>query len=346
MRAGAIGALLSLISACAPSSDGRLDTYAGAFIIPDAETHHHVAKPWTSLDAQDSANRFHFLIVSDRTGGLRPGVFKDAAEKISLLQPAFVMSVGDLIEGYDYPNGYKEDRSALEAEWDAFDALLASVEAPFFHAPGDHDYSTRAMADVWRERHGRSYYHFLYKDTLFLVLNSELFDRTGTHWSWEGREDRFPDEQHAQLGYVARVLEDNEDVRWTFVFMHRPFWRSQWRKPAAGESAPSEGPWPKRTSVPADWPIVERLLAGRDHTVFAGDLHTYEFNGGAKQGRDRISLATTGGVSSLRGVAYGEFDHLVWVTMTEEGPVIANLLTEGVLPKNPPTPLKRPYWVD
>ena len=47
----------------------------------------------------------------------------------------------------------------------------------------------------------------------------------------------------------------------------------------------------------------------------------------------------------MRGVEYGEFDHFVWVTMTEDAPVIANVLLDGILPKDIPMPLKRPYWV-
>ena len=36
------------------------------------------------------------------------------------------------------------------------------------------------------------------------------------------------------------------------------------------------------------------------------------------------------GVSKLRGPEFGEFDHVVWVTMTVDGPLIANLLLEGI----------------
>ena len=47
------------------------------------------------------------------------------------------------------------------------------------------------------------------------------------------------------------------------------------------------------------------------------------------------SLATTGGVSSLAGPAEGEFDHLVWVTMMDEGPRVAILMQDGVWGDNP-----------
>src|SRR5688572_27601154 len=52
--------------------------------------------PFTHLEINRRPNSFQFAIVSDRTGGRRPGVFSRAVEKINLLQPEFVISVGDL----------------------------------------------------------------------------------------------------------------------------------------------------------------------------------------------------------------------------------------------------------
>src|SRR6476619_5408301 len=54
--------------------------------------------PWTSLTPNTTADQFQFAIVSDRTGGHRAGVFSKAVQQVNLLQPEFVMSVGDLIE--------------------------------------------------------------------------------------------------------------------------------------------------------------------------------------------------------------------------------------------------------
>ena len=54
--------------------------------------------PWIHLNLNNDPDHFQFAIVSDRTGGHRPGVFEDAVKKLNLLQPEFVMSVGDLIE--------------------------------------------------------------------------------------------------------------------------------------------------------------------------------------------------------------------------------------------------------
>ncbi len=51
--------------------------------------------PWTDLDLNNRPENFQFAIVTDRTGGHRPGVFPSACRKLNLLQPEFVMSVGD-----------------------------------------------------------------------------------------------------------------------------------------------------------------------------------------------------------------------------------------------------------
>ena len=48
--------------------------------------------------------------------------------------------------------------------------------------------------------------------------------------------------------------------------------------------------------------------------------------------RSYYSLATTGGGSQLRGVPYGEFDHVTWLTMEKDGRQVVNLKLDGILP--------------
>jgi hypothetical protein len=46
-------------------------------------------------------------------------------------------------------------------------------------------------------------------------------------------------------------------------------------------------------------------------------------------------LATTGGGSRLRGMRYGEFDHVAWVTVKKGAePTIANIMLDGIYPEN------------
>ena len=251
--------------------------------------------PWSNLDINDGANQFQFAIVTDRTGGLRPGIFLDGVKKLNLLQPEFVMSVGDLIEGYT------EDTVELNRQWKEFNGFINELQMPFFYIPGNHDITNAVMDKKWKSLFGPTYYHFVYKDVLFLCLNSE------DEYRGAGRGTI----NTPQYEYVKKVLADNPNVKWTLVFMHQPLWMQE---------------DPKR------WGDVEKLLTNRKHSVFVGHIHRYikfERNNGKY-----FTLATTGGGSSLRGPALGEFDHVVWVTMTEKGPVMANLMLDGIWDEN------------
>lgn len=251
--------------------------------------------PWNNLDVNNNPATFQFAIVTDRTGGHRPGVFLDGVQKLNLLQPEFVMSVGDLIEGYT------EDTARLNWEWNQFTGFIDSLHMPFFYLPGNHDMTNKVMKDKWEELFGKSYYHFQYKDILFLCLNSE----DNYRGAGKGTID---DEQYK---YIEKVLDENKDAKWTLVFMHQPLWNQSDTK---------------------RWKDVEKLLEPRKHTVFVGHNHRYR-----KYDRNNgkyFVLATTGGGSALRGPTFGEFDHVVWVTMTDDGPIIANLLLEGIWHEN------------
>lgn len=245
--------------------------------------------PWNHLGLRNDPQAFQFAIVTDRTGGHRPGVFEDAIQKLNLLQPEFVMSVGDLIEGYT------KDRQKIDREWDEFQGFIAKLQMPFFFVPGNHDYSNPEMAKVWKERFGRDYYSFVYRDVLFVCLNSQE-----------------PEMHHIgeeQAKWLERTLAEHPDVRWTLVFLHSPLWE---------ESYPTDRGWQR----------IEKALGDRKHTVFSGHFHSYMKR--FRNDHRYYTLATTGGGSGLRGMAHGEFDHLAWVTMTEAGPLVTNLLLQGI----------------
>ena len=115
-----------------------------------------VANPWTNLAVNNDPDNFQFAIVSDRTGGHREGVFEDAIDKLNLLQPEFVVSVGDQIEGYI------EDEEELHHQWEEFSGFVEKLDMPYFYVPGNHDMQNPVQAGVWAARFGRSYYHFVY----------------------------------------------------------------------------------------------------------------------------------------------------------------------------------------
>ena len=243
--------------------------------------------PWTKKKFYNNPDNFQFALISDRTGAHREGVFGKGISKLNLIMPEFVISVGDMIEGGT------TDQEHLDAEWSEFDSILNPLKMRYFFLPGNHDISNEFMAKDWKRRYGYDYYHFVYKNVLFLALNTN---------------DDFVNISEAQIDYFKKALKDNKDVRWTFVVMHHPLWH--YRELNGFDK-------------------IEQLLEGRDYSVFAGHRHRYiqEF----RNEKNYMVLGTTGGGSKLRGPKMGEFDHVTWVTMEDAGPTVVNMTLDGLL---------------
>ena len=276
----------------------------GAVFKSEVDT---AAKPWTDKGFANKAENFQFAIVSDLHGGNRPGVFAKAVGKLNMLQPEFVLSVGDLIEGYS------DDSAKVDAMWAEFDQLIAPLEMPFFRVPGNHDTTNPMMARQWERRFGRRYYAFTYHNVLFMVLDSieDKNDTRGTGLS------------SAQIDWAQKTLKRHPNVRWTVLLFHKPLWVID---EGGAKTARKDYSQASKTGFGE----VRKALAGRKHTIFAGHIHEYiHFT---RDGMKYITLSTTGGGSRLRGIEHGEFDHVTWVTMTKDGPRVANLLLDGILP--------------
>ena len=262
-------------------------------------------KPWTHEKFNSSKNKFSFAIIPDRTGSERQGIFEQAIKKANMLQPDFIMTVGDLIQGPT--NKKKQSVAHLREQWKELASFTAKSQAPFFYVIGNHDVSrsrpgfplaNENSSKVWKEFAGNNtYYSFIYKDVLFICLNS-----------MEGRDNRVPQIgiTDKQADWAIDVLNKNQNVRWTLVFVHNP---SAW--------------------ISENYVKIQKVLHKRKYTSFAGDWHHYiKFK---RYGHDYYVLATAGGVSKMRGIDYGEFDHVSYVTMTDNGPVVTNILLDGIL---------------
>ncbi|MFO0941020.1 MAG: sugar-binding protein [Pirellulales bacterium] len=93
------------------------------------------------------------------------------------------------------------------------------------------------------------------------------------------------------------------------IFQHKPLWN---------ENNPQ-------------WQRIRKMLADRQKaTVMAGHIHEYMAT--QVDGLEYVALATTGGGSPLKGKDAGELDHITWVTMKDDGPTVANLQLDGILP--------------
>lgn len=287
---------------------------------------------------------FSFVVLGDRTGRHRPGVFEAAVAQVEQLHPDFVINVGDLIEGNT------EDRAQLSREWNEIEAAIAQLSVPFFYVPGNHDLTNEVQLEEWRRRLGAPYYSFTYKDVLFLVLDTEdppqpkiargaMLREYGTEAMGKviaslqdparlqaliAAEPKLAElarkivasESVAfsaeQVAMVRRALAEDPNPRWTFVLFHRPAWKVD--SPAFRE--------------------IEGLLAGRPYTVFAGHYHKYAYE--QRAGRDYIQLGTTGGMPGGAPDDPNVVDHVMWVAMTGEQPKISNIRLDGLFDKQGP----------
>lgn len=309
---------VGVVSSAALSADFRFDKEA----LPNA-------KPWTSENFRDAPGSFQFVIIGDRTGGANvTGTFKIAIDQLKLLRPEFIINVGDLIEGYS------DKKAELNAEWDAIDGKLKALNIPFFRTPGNHDIANKTAQQVWRERYGATYYHFVYNNTLFLVLDSEdppreappgikekldLYNRLQTEDPAKAKAmlaEFMSDESVVaglakpvvfgddQIAFIKKTLAQYPDVRWTFLFLHEPAWEK-----------PSES-----------FKVVQKLLKDRKHTFFAGHLHYYDYDN--IDGVEHITMGPAG--ASFHQEGPGNVDHIMWVTMTDDGPQMGNIALKGI----------------
>ena len=197
-------------------------------------------------------------------------------------------------------------------EMKEYNTYIDGFDMPFFYLPGNHDVGNEVADKIWDDLYGVRYYSFVYKNVLFLCLNTQ---------GGPGSKPALLEDE--QIQWALNELRKNQKVRWTIVFMHQPLWLMEEgiliRKNGNKEL--------RRTDT--GWPRVSKELKKRRHTVYAGHVHHY-----GKYPRNKTSfytLGTTGGGSKLRGKAFGEFDHTTWVTMTDQGPIMANLLIDGIM---------------
>ncbi len=289
--------------------------------------------PWTHQNFVKESSDFTFAIISDLNGGEREGIFEVAIQQLNILGPEFIVSVGDLI------NGGTENRTQLAREWDSFDKRASKAKAPFFYVGGNHDLTNVVMREVWKERYGPRYYHFVYKDVLFLMLDSEDYTEERMQEIYNERVDFLkvyygPEPEKArempymqiperstgeisseQSAYFEEVLSRYPDVHWTFLLMHKPVWQR--------EDESGLGP-------------IEHALADRPYTVINGHVHSYLHT--SRRGMDYIMLGTTGGSQNAGNL--NAYDHVTLVKMTKQGPLWANLKLGGILNKEGEVPGK------
>lgn len=269
-------------------------------------------------------DNIRFAVIGDLTGGERAGIFDIAVEGLTALQPDFILSIGDLIDG-----GI-EDTRELNQQWQFFKDRIDKTQVPFYPVVGNHDISNLIMRNWWQETIAPRYYHIRHKDILFLMLDSEDYpderfaqmaqirldgiavykrnpaDFANTEYA-KLFERKYGQIRNKQSDYFEQVLKKHDDVKWTFVLMHKPLWKQ------AEKTGFSQ---------------IETALQGRQYTVFNGHTHTYHYT--HRFGQDYIQLGTTGG--AFTSADDGEYmDHILMVSKSPNSkPRLLNITLGGM----------------
>ena len=94
--------------------------------------------------AAPQAESLRFAILGDRTGDVQPDVYEQVWKEVAAEDPAFVVTVGDTIEGM-------HDVTARR-EWQEVESILKPYRRfPLYLPPGNHD--------IWSEASGRLFRH-------------------------------------------------------------------------------------------------------------------------------------------------------------------------------------------
>jgi len=248
------------------------------------------------LSVSQSQDAFKFVIFGDRTGGNAGGleVLKKAVSETNSLDPDFVFTIGDLIQGYCTTPVWMRQMKE-------FRSIMDNLEMPWFPVAGNHDIYWNGPGKPagghrgnFEKYFGPVWYAYKHKDCTFIALFTDEGDPITGAQGFDRPEKQVMSD--TQKNWLKNILQKAKDDKHVFVFMHHP----RWEKGRYGD----------------DWGNVHEILksAGNVSAVFAGHHHTLKYAGL----RDSIAyykLGTTGGNISDINRQNGAVDHIATVTV-------------------------------
>jgi Icc protein len=145
---------------------------------------------------------FRFVILGDRTGEARPGVYEQVWKEAAVEDPAFVVTAGDIIEGL-------HDATA-PAEWQEMERILEPYRRyRLYLTPGNHDIWSAASERLFRQHAAHPpHYSFDQGQAHFTILDNSRSDELSVE----------------ELTFLEQDLKAHAAQPVKFIFSHRPSW--------------------------------------------------------------------------------------------------------------------------
>lgn len=201
-----------------------------------------------SKNSREGTDQSYSFFLAGHTSGYRwvnnKGLHPPFQEKFDLINERkcdFGVLLGDIVF------------ECTEKDWDEVDSVLHYLNCTTYFAVGNHDMADR---QVFESRYGKTYFSFMNKSDLIIVLDPNL-----DHWNISGE----------QLKFLKDVLLKNAKTsRNIFVFFHQVLWWSKDNKYSNVRVNSLNG----RADTINFWSEIEPMFHQLSQKVymFAGDL--------------------------------------------------------------------------